>query len=805
MRHLLTVALFIFSPAIAIAETSDRVVKAVRVSAPPVIDGYDNDAVWASASPAKDFLQRDPHEGAPATEPTEIRVVYDDHALYFFCMMHDSEPEKIVQRLARRDDEIESDYISIRIDSYHDHQNDFEFTINASGTKVDKLQYDDGDKEDNSWDPVWEVKTRVLPNGWTAEVEIPFSQLRYNPEQTEMGIEFIRTIQRKHESDYWALIKKSDNGFTSRFGRLIGLDDLPVSHHVEILPYGVANGTFLPQNSIRARRREFLPNAGLDAKYGVSSDFTVDLTFNPDFGQVEADPAVLNLSTFETIYPEKRPFFIEGTQIFHFTTFGNDPGLFYSRRIGKAITVSPPAGGMVTEEPGAATILGAAKATGKTESGFSFGALEAMTQKEMYTYKDSSGQSFTDLAAPLTNYSLARLKQDVGNGSNVGMILTNVARNGGAPASTGGIDWRLKFSDNMYAFNGFLAGSSKSDASTLQKKWGSAGNFFFGKVGGEHWLYDLAADYTSRKYDINDIGYIYRPNDHGFIGDAIYQDIVPGNVFRYYKLSYRHELRWDFDNAGIVRQGTFYWQFQFLNYYTGYAGVSYNLSAYDDRESRGYGLYRTPFTAYSVAYAQSDTRDRFIGSLLMYQGYDYAGMRYWQWQLNTDFRPTAASQIQAAAGYIRTRNKTGFADDFYTDPSNVLHSVFGHRNVDEINFTLRGSFTFTTQLSLQVYSQIFFAKGHYFSFSYLDQDQNSKIIAYDYAGNPDFNRTFLNSNIVLRWEYVPGSTIYFVWSHGSSFYEPGGFYNTLGNEFNQTFNTPPDNVFMLKVNYWLSL
>ncbi len=805
MKRLFVTAIFFSFPAIIFAGISDRTVRAIRISTPPVIDGYDNDSVWALAQPTGNFLQRDPLEGAKPTEPTEIRVLYDNHALYFFCMMYDSEPEKIVRRLARRDDEIESDYISIRIDSYHDHQNDYEFTINASGTKVDILQFDDGEEDDDSWDPVWDVKTRILPNGWTAEVKIPFSQLRYNPEQTEMGIEFIRTVQRKNESDYWALIKKSDNGFTSRFGLLTGLNNLPITHHVEILPYVVANGTFLPQTSIRTRQQEFLPNAGLDAKYGISSNFTVDLTVNPDFGQVEADPAVLNLSTFETFYPEKRPFFVEGTQILQFTTFGGSggPGLFYSRRIGRALNVYPSAGGLITDDPRAATILGAAKVTGKTPGGFSLGALEAMTQKERYSYIDSTGKQFTSPASPFTNYSLVRLKQDFWNGSNAGMILTSVARDGGAPAATGGIDWKLKFSDNVYVFNGFIAGSSNTDASTLEKKSGSAGRFYFGKQGGKHWLYDLSTDYTTPKYDVNDIGYFRRPNDHGVIGDIVYQENVPGNIFRYYNFLYQHQLRWNFNKAAIIREGVLRSNFQLPNYYSFQLGYSYDLPAFDDRESRGYGLYRTPLTMYTLAYAQSDTREPFIGNILFYHGYDYAGMRYWQTQLGVDVRPTPAAQIQATAGYTRTRNRTGWANDFYTDPANITHSVFGHRNVDEINFTLRGAFTFTTQLSLQLYSQIFFAKGQYLSFSYLDA--NSNLITYAYPGNQDFNQTFLNSNIVLRWEYLPGSTMYLVWSHGSTFAEPGGFGNTLGDEFNRTFRTPPDNVILLKISYWLSL
>ncbi len=374
-------------------------VTAVRVHTPPRIDGRLDDPVWRLAAPASGFRQREPLDGEPASERTEVRVLYDGEALYFGCMYYDSEPDKIVARLARRDDEDETDAGSVRIDPFHDHQNAFEFTFNPAGVKVDILQFEDGDREDASWDPVWEIETQVTSEGWSAEVKIPFSVLRYStadgdPGPQVWGINFTRIIHRKQESSRWSYTPRSESGFVSRFGHLAGLDSLPSPRRIELMPFGLARQEWIPATESHDRIARLSADGGLDMKIGISNSLILDATINPDFGQVEADPAVLNLSTIETFYPERRPFFVEGTQIFRFNTFGDNggsgPGLFYSRRIGKALgedRVDLAEGEKTTDVPLSTTILGAAKLTGKSAGGLSIGVLEAVTAEEIARHR----------------------------------------------------------------------------------------------------------------------------------------------------------------------------------------------------------------------------------------------------------------------------------------------------------------------------------------------------------------------------------------------------------------------------------
>ena len=419
-----------------------------RTTIPPVIDGYFREAEWSLPEPADGFVQLEPDEGRPATEQTEIRILYDDEAIYFGCRMFDSDPGAIVARLARRDYEIESDQISIRIDSFHDHQTGFEFTVLASGTKVDIIQFNDGANEDDSWDAVWDVHTRIFTWGWAAEIRIPFSQLRFS-QTGEWGVNFRRIVNRKNEVTFWVLVPKSEAGFISRFGHLEGLSAIPQPGRLEVLPYALGRVTDGPVSPVNPEGTRWEADAGLDLKYGLAGNLTLNATVNPDFGQVEVDPAVLNLTTFETFYPEKRPFFVEGAQIINFTTFGGNlgPGLFYSRRIGRppSIQADTSGGRTLREYPATTTILGAAKLTGKTAGGLSIGALSAVTAEEEAVVVDSLGREARQVVAPLSSYNVLRLRQDVLQNSNVGGALTAVARRGGEPAFTGGFDWKLRF------------------------------------------------------------------------------------------------------------------------------------------------------------------------------------------------------------------------------------------------------------------------------------------------------------------------------------------------------------------------
>jgi len=784
-----------------LAGNNPRKAIAVRTPVAPKIDGVLDEPEWKLAKPEKDFLQQDPNEGAPGTMPTEFRILYDDEAIYFGCTMDDPDPSKIIARLVRRDDEVLSDNISIRIDTYHDHQTNFEFTISAAGVKVDILQYGDGQSEDASWDAVWDVKTRITDRGWIAEVKIPFRVLRFpQRESYEWGLQLYRRIARLNELQMWALRSKSEGGHASKFGHLVGIERIPTPSNVDLIPYALADGRFVPQSQSYPSGREIKPNAGLDLKYRPGNGLTVDATINPDFGQVEADPAVLNLTTFETFYPEKRPFFIEGSQIIQFTTFGGEfgPGLFYSRRIGRALQVDAPEGGYVLNQPRFATILGAAKISGKTNGGLSIGVLEAVTRKETATLVSSSGRRTEEVIEPLTNYSLIRLRQDVLENSNVGMIVTSVNRDGGLPAMTTGVDWSLKFLESMYRVDGFLAGSRTSNSSNSRVD-GTAGKFNFSKDGGPHWRGFVSFDFTSKKYNINDIGYFRRPNDYGWIGRILYRDDEVTASRRFWSLSSMYHLRRNFDGAELNHSINLEGELTLPSYWIFEARAEIDRGKYDDRETRGWGLFRKPGTQNLFVMVESDQRQDVFGEVEISIGSDQRAGKYLQLKGELELKP--ATNIS-----LRFDLQRGIRDREFAWVANLTGppdgSIFAERTADEWSLTTRGSYVFSTELTLQVYFQLFLAKGKYENFRQMQGPD--KFEPYAQYSRPDFNDLSFNSNVVLRWEYLPGSTAYLVWSQSRSG-ERGTYRSSFGESFNNTFALPVDNVLLLKVSYWLSM
>jgi hypothetical protein len=794
----------------AISGDNPRSVRAVRVTAPPRIDGFLDDEVWKLAEPASDFIQRDPEEGKPASERSEVRILYDDEALYFSCMFYDAEPGNIVARLTRRDNEIESDEASIRIDSYHDHQTGYEFTFNAAGVKIDKLQYDDADREDDSWDPVWYLQTRITDQGWCAEIKIPFRILRYRtglPDTAEntWGLNLLRYISRKQEQERWAFTPKSQSGFISRYGHLTGLRGLPDPGQIEVLPFVTGKQSYDPATGNRDRRQQASGDAGLDLKYGLSSNLTIDATFNPDFGQVEADPAVLNLSTFETFYPEKRPFFIEGTQILHFTTFGDQsgPGLFYSRRIGKGISageVSVPAGGMIVDLPQQTTILGAAKLTGKTNGGLSLGVLQAVTAEEKSTVTDALGRRSEQLLEPLADYTILRLKQDLFTNSNVGMILTSVARDGRLPSFTNGYDWNLRFDHNTYLLSGFLA-FSQATASADQRITGEAGKLQYAKVGGEHWLWSLSTDFTSNHYYINDVGFFFSPDDIGSIGSITYKEDVPGSVVRNYDIGFFYHHRHIFEGANIARDLHLNTDLLFSNYWGMSASADANFGIYDHRETRGNGLYRKPGTFTTNISLYSDARNNVVMNFGQNFAWDEKNKREAGTTVGVTVETPSWMEWTLSTGFDHVNRLEAWADTILV--SGATRSIFADRSTDQVNLTIRSTITFTRELTLQLYGQLFLAKGHYEGFRQLAGTSDFQQPDH-YDRNPDFNTQSFNTNVVLRWEYLPGSTLFLVWSQerrGAA----GEYSTTFPDNLDATFVVPPSNVVLLKLSYWLSL
>lgn len=791
------------------AGDSPRAVQVVRITAPPILDGFLNDDVWKSAEPATDFIQRDPDEGTPASEQTEVRILYDDEAMYFGAMMFDSEPDQIVARLSRRDNVIETDRVAIFIDSFHDHQNGHEFTFNAAGGKVDILLYDDANKEDKSWDAVWDVRTQILTNGWSAEVRIPFSMLRYRSnisDSTEQkwGINFRRRISRKSEQDRWVQVPKSQTGFISHFGHLVGLKNLPSSHRIELLPFVLSKQQWQPAKSDQQRIGKFSGNAGLDFKYSLFNNILLDVTVNPDFGQVEADPAVLNLSTFETFYPEKRPFFIEGTHITRFTTFGDEfgPGMFYSRRIGRALStseVSVATKGKIIDMPQATTILGATKISGKTNNGTSIGVLQAFTKEMRAIVADSAGTTSEQVVEPFAHYNILRVRQDVLDNSIVGLILTSTAKEKRYPALTAGGDWNLKLDANKYQLDGFL-GVSYAKNVVRERSLGSAGKVSFSRIADEHWLWSVSSDFTSKEYNINDVGFFRRPNDFGFVGSLTYKEDKPVDFARNYSVQLFLHERENFDKANIVRQAQLSGSVLSTNYWTFNAAVSVDVGHYDDRETRGNGLYTRPGVYNANISMLTDGRKDVNGSLSIRSVWDNNQRFGWGLTGGLEVKPASWMEYQLEVGYNGVRNQRAWIENETLGGSTA--SIFGNRSTHDVNFTLRSTITFTPDLTLQFYGQVFLAKGHYENFLRLAGPTD--FVPHNYANNPDFNSQALNTNLVLRWEYLPGSTLFLVWSQarrGSS----SDYFRSFVDDFGDTFRAPPANVLLFKVSYWWSL
>jgi len=794
---------------ISVAGSNPKTATATRTPKAPRIDGVLNEPEWQLAKPISDFTQADPFEGRPPTQKTEIRILYDDDALYFGCMMFDTEPSKIIARLARRDDEVVSDIISIRIDSYHDHQTGFEFTINAAGVKVDILQYNDGREEDESWDAVWDVETQLTDSGWVAEVKIPFLVLRFpEREEQEWGIQFIRRIARNRENDHWVLIGKAESGFISKFGHLVGIQGVRSPTNIELLPYTAGGGRFLPVSPSYPDGRDLTTNAGLDFKYKPVGGITVDATINPDFGQVEADPAVLNLTTFETFYPEKRPFFIEGSQILRFTTFGGDfgPGLFYSRRIGRALSVQAPLGGYVLNQPRFATILGAAKISGKTADGLSLGILEAVTKEERATLVDMAGTRTEQVVEPISNYSLVRLRQDLYANSNVGAIVTSANKEGKLPAFTGGVDWNLKFLDNTYRIQGFLAGSHTTSGNDQRiiippgkRISGSAGKVEFAKDAGKNWLASLEFDYTSKEFNINDMGYFRRPNDRGTVATLTYKDYVPTDWYRSWIVNAVYHYRENFDRAELFNSVQSSGNLTFRNYWqVGYT-IQKNWGLYDDRETRGNGLYNKPPQQSLLLLVASDPRESIVGKLFYTLGNDARTMRFSSVFAEIELKPASNITFEFSVTQSRTSAEWAWVTNFGTTPDTT---IFAERSTEAWDLTLRSTLVFTRDLTLQVYLQHFNAKGKFENFGRMTSPDG--FVPYTPFAVPDFNSLSFNSNVVLRWEYLPGSTLYLVWSQARSGND-GTFATPFGESFSRTFALPGENVFLLKISYWLSM
>ena len=612
----------------------------------PVLDGRLDDPVWALARAAVQFRQFEPDPGEFATERTEARILYDGDALYVGMRMYDSSPGQIRAQFVRRDDhEAVSDWAHVFLDSHHDRRTAFHFATTPTGTRVDILHLEDTE-QDIAWDAVWEVETSIDAEGWSAEFRIPFSQLRFGSvEDMTWGVNFMRQIARRSETSYWAQIPPESGRLVSLFGDLDGLEGVEAPGRLELLPYSVAR---LRREDVDAANpfrdgNDVWGATGLDLKYGLTSNLTLTATVNPDFGQVDADPSVLNLGTTETFYPEKRPFFLEGAEIFRFPLVPEGHA-FYSRRIGRTpqLGVSAPSGGFV-DIPESVRILGAMKLSGKTSSGWSVGVLHAITSREEARIAAPDGLVTAQSVEPLTNYSAARVSRDFRDGqSGLGAIATATHRDADdeafdrlhSSAFTGGINGWHRFNGSRYQIRGWLLGShvrgsadaiartqrsfvhlyQREDAdhltydATRTSLSGIAGELFFEKIGGGHWTFRMGGGGRGPGVDTNDAGFIsYTDIVYGDLR-ARYREFTPGSLFRNWYVEGNGYLAYTLGGELVRQSLNLRTQGQLLNFWTATLVVTHWGSHLWPWELRGGPALRRPsYTSYRSTLS-SDSR-----------------------------------------------------------------------------------------------------------------------------------------------------------------------------------------------------
>ena len=815
-------------------------VGAVMASAPPVLDGRDDDVVWQRTTLITDFREVRPIEDGPPRQRTEARVAYDARYLYVFVRAWDTSPDSIVARLARRDVFNDSDGIGILIDAYHDRRSGHEFFVNPLGVKSDMAVTADGN-EDEAWDAVWDVATKMDSLGWTAEFRIPFSQLRFTPsESVTFGFMVWRKLQRHTADMSWPLLRQSESGFVRQWGELVGLRGIAPPRRSELTPYVVtSNEPRLGSSDFTRHQRTTI---GGDLKYAVASNLTLSATVNPDFGQVEADPAELNLSAFETFFSERRPFFLEGGNLFSMNVdcfITNDcqtgQNLFYSRRIGRAPTLAGVNGD--ASAPTSTRILGAAKLTGRLAGGLSLGVMNALTEHV------TAGPDAT--LEPRTNYTVARLNQDFAEGdANVGLLVTGVNRSLDASAEdylhrsayAAGVDARRRF--GSYEVSGMVSASrvagtpeaiartQRSSTHYLQRPGmdfdstrtdltGYAAEVRFAKFGGERTRFETGYGRRSAGYEVNDLGFLQRADEQKWSNWFNLRWTEPNRVYQQVRWNFNYWQTWN--TTGLVTDRGFNTnlQVQFTNRWWVRVGNTFGAlgGTWCDLDcTRGGPALREDGYIAPWASISGDSRKAIVPAIWL-NGFRGDGGRSSRISLSpeVEFRVSTALSSSLGVNWSRNTRDRQFYGQF-DDGAGGTDYTFAHLEQETLGLTWRLGYTFSPTASLQVYAQPFVSKGDYSDVRELADPAaaayTDRFRPYDddaVAGNPGgFNFSQFRSNVVFRWEYNPGSTLFVVWSQGREGFLPMRGQDSFGGNLGDLFGRRANDVFLVKLSYWLN-
>jgi hypothetical protein len=857
------------------AAVTKRQYQATRLKqAVPVIDGRLDEDIWQSTKKGGQFVQHSPYENHPPSQATEFAITYDDNNLYVAFWAYDSSPDSISRRLTRRD-QIDGDMVGIDIDSYFDKRTAFGFFVNAAGVKLDMVTSNNGMAEDKTWDPNWFVATALNAEGWTAEMRIPLSQLRFSDKQDRVwGIEVYRSIFRKDEMSMWQPYPRNAPGSVYLYGELTGINDIEPRRQVDLTPYAVASGekSEMIEGNPYATGKDFNYSGGLDAKIGVTNNLTVDLSVNPDFGQVEADPSEVNLTAFETFFEEKRPFFVEGRNILSMPLMLGDgdlanENLFYTRRIGRKPQRYPGlSDGEYSKIPEFTRILGAAKISGRTENGWSIGLLESVTAEERAEI-DLDGEKRYETAEPLTNYLIGTVRKDLNDGNTVisGMITSTnrrldetTADDMHSGAYTAGIDFTQYFKDKTYMLmaKSYISQVNGSQDAILQTQlssaryyqrpdvthihldtartslFGNGGTLFFGKLGNAPLQWGWFLSWKTPGVELNDVGYMRSADNILPIFWAGYRFTKPFGIFRSLSLNTNHWAGFDFGFDYQGYGGNINANASLKNLWRLGAGINWDLQGVETSLLRGGPAFKTPERIQPWVFIGSDERKKLRFTINGYgyrSGEGHGSMK--GMELSVNYKPINALSVSLSPNFT-----TSHANMQYIEKQTYLDQdryVFGAIDQTVLGVSLRVNLTLTPNLTIQYWGQPFMASGLFSDLKYVtdpmasayrdrfhsytagqigchredgycDIDENMDQTTDYQVGYPDFNVKEFKSNLVVRWEYRPGSVVFLVWSQGRSGYDPYGDFS-FGRDFRSLTDIQPCDILLVKFSYRFGL
>ena len=813
--------------------------------------------------PITDFVQKEPDEGAAPNEDMDVRIVYDNDAIYIGARMYNRERAAIQAPLGRRDAVAQAEYLLVHLDTFYDRRTSYAFGVTAAGVRIDRYYPQDNENNfDEGFDPIWQARTAIQDQAWTAELWIPFSQLRFNHrEQQIWGLNLQRFTPTLNEMDYWVAVPRTERVWTSRFGDLQGIEGIRPSARVEVVPY-VAGSSTLNGNRDPSDPFDDGKNlggrAGVDLKMGVGPNLTLEATVNPDFGQVEADPAEVNLSAFETFFSEKRGFFLEGAQLLNTPLVSN---FFYSRRIGATPTSS--LSGDFVNHPAASTILGAAKLTGRLSSGTSLGFLAAATGEEFARISNrGSAEVLRTRIVPRANYGLARVQQELG-ASTLSAMATMMNRNfePGDPlavllprsAYTIMGDSILRFRGGEYEWRSYYGISQvqgeaaaidriqRSSVHYLQRqdlthatydptrtsmagyKWGS----LLERTAGRHWLWQVRGERESPMFNTNDMGRIASADGIRADGSIRYRETAPRDFFRNYSIGF--EVNNEFNGAGNRQAGNIRTNLDltFLNFWAFAFSTGPNFRNQDARLTRGGPLMGTPggWETNIELSNRPSARTRWRGNAFV--NTDEASGGSAGGGASISFRPGSRWQLSINPNYIRQADSQQYVSTLVGGRAETYGQRYIFAYVDRSTWStqFRMGYTLRPDMNIDLYAEPFASSGRHYDYGELAAPRSRVRRLYGTDGttitvlpdgsrrvtdgaaaftlrNAEFNVRSFRSNLVLRWEWRPGSTLYLVWQQDRRVSEAVGNRIGVGDMF-RSVTAPGSNFFVVKMSFWL--